>query len=67
MNCPVYSDPESLVLSAVQSCRKLSLNQAVTALPQLSWSELFHAVDSLSRRGAIVLKRHGFDYELRAT
>jgi len=33
----------------------------------LSWSELFHAVDSLSRRGAIVLKRHGFDYELRAT
>ena len=64
---PAYSNPETLVLSAVQSRRKLSLDQAVNALPQLSWSELFHSVDSLSRRGAIVLKRHGFDYELLAT
>ncbi len=63
---PAYSDPETLVLSAVRSCQRLSLDQAVTVLPQLSWSQLFHAVDSLSRRGVIVLKRQGFDYELRA-
>jgi hypothetical protein len=64
---PAYSDPETLVLSAVQSRRKLSLDQAVAVLPQLSWSEVFQAVDRLSRCGAIILQRRGFEYELRAS
>ncbi len=43
-----------------------SLEELVGQLPNLSWSELFQGVDGLSRRGAIRLSRHGFDYVLSA-
>ncbi len=61
-----YSSHQVLVLSLVQSMGALSLEQAVNKLPELSWNQIFHAVDSLSRAGAIILRRRGFDYELRA-
>lgn len=56
---------EALVLELLQSADTLTLEQAIESLPELSWSELFHAVDALSRRGAITVRRRGFEYELR--
>lgn len=38
--------------------------RVVERLPELSWSEVFHAVDTLSRQGVITFRRRGFEYEL---
>ncbi len=55
---------EALVLDLLQSAETVTLEQATESLPELSWSELFHAVDTLSRSGAIMLQRRGFTYVL---
>ena len=55
---------EQLVVDALDSAELLSLEALIERLPELSWSQLFHAVDALSRRGAIELRRHGFQYQL---
>ena len=60
------SRQETMVLDIVRSVESLTIAQAITLPPDLSWSELFNAVDTLSRRGAIILLRRGFEYELRA-
>ena len=57
---------ESLVLDVLRSADSLTMEQMIEQLPQVSWSELFHTVDALSRRGAIILRRRGFEYELRS-
>ena len=57
---------ESLVLHVLHSADSLTMEQMIEQLPQLSWSELFHTVDALSRRGAIILRRRGFECELRS-
>ena len=38
----------------------------VTERLELSWNQVFLAVDSLSRRGDIILKRRGYEYEVSA-
>lgn len=62
---PLRSDPEALILSLLSSVQTLSMERVVECLPELSWSEVFHAVDTLSHRGAIILRCRGFEYELR--
>jgi hypothetical protein len=57
---------ERLVLRAVHDLGVLTMDQAVRTLPELSWNEIFQAVDALSRRGAICVRRCGFEYVLRA-
>lgn len=42
----------------------VSLDTLVACLPEYSWNCIFQAVDSLARRGDIVLRRHRFDYSL---
>ncbi|MBS0171127.1 MAG: hypothetical protein JSR62_12295 [Nitrospira sp.] len=44
--------------------RSLTLEQAVTLLPELSWNQVFKKIDELSRHGKIILLRRGFDYEI---
>lgn len=57
---------ESLVLEMLTRADSLTIEQLTVQLPELSWSELFQAIDSLSRKGTILLQRKGFQYELRA-
>jgi hypothetical protein len=57
--------PEDLVLDLLNQAGSLTIDQMTDQLPELSWSELFHAVDALSRSGVIILQRKGFQYELR--
>ena len=61
-----HSSCEELVLSVLRASGPLTIEQATAKLPELSWNELFRAVDALSRRGAIILRRRGFEYELRS-
>ncbi|MER3422549.1 MAG: hypothetical protein C4293_04250 [Nitrospiraceae bacterium] len=55
---------EDVILRLLQSSGALTLDQVIDQLPELSWSEVLQAVDALSRRGTIVLRRRRFEYEL---
>ena len=56
------SRSEDLVLQTLQINEALSLEQITERVPDLSWNDLFHAVDRLSRRGDLILQRRGFAY-----
>lgn len=57
---------ETLILDVLQSTREpLTMDEILARLPELKWGEVFLTVDALSRRGDILLRRKGFDYELR--
>ncbi|HEX3203698.1 MAG TPA: hypothetical protein VHQ67_03025 [Nitrospiraceae bacterium] len=58
------SRAEDLVVSLLQEIHSGTLEEVVTRLPELSWNEVFHTVDSLSRRGGIILRRRGFAYDV---
>jgi hypothetical protein len=58
------SRSETLILDALQGGELILLEHITERLPELSWNELFHAVDTLSRRGDLVLRRRGFAYYL---
>ena len=51
---------EAMVLELLSHERSISLEAVVDLLPQMSWNQVFQCVDSLSRRGEIILLRHGF-------
>jgi hypothetical protein len=55
---------ETLVMTILEREGTLRLDQIIARLPELSWSQVFRAVDNLSRRGVILLRRRGFEYEL---
>jgi predicted DNA-binding transcriptional regulator len=55
---------EAMVLNVLQDQRSIRLEEIVRRLPQLSWNQVFQSVDSLSRRGDIILMQRGFDYEI---
>ena len=58
------NDLESQILIQINEQEVVSLDALTSLLPQYSWSQVFHAVDRLARRGTIVLRRHRFDYTL---
>ncbi len=56
----------TLVLQLLDRAGCLTIDQLASELPELTWCELFHMIDDLSRRDAILLRRKGFAYELHA-
>ena len=55
---------EALVLATLAEADFLTIEQLVEELPELTWNQVFHILDELSRRDAILLRRRGFDYEV---
>jgi DNA-binding MarR family transcriptional regulator len=55
---------EALVLQRFHQAGCLTIEQLAAELTELTWSELFHTIDSLSRNGVIVIRRKGFTYEI---
>ena len=54
---------EVLILDVLQSSpQPLPIEEIVDRLPYLGWNQVFLAVDSLSRKGLINLKRRAYDY-----
>jgi hypothetical protein len=52
-----------LVLEVLRaSALPLTFEAIISRVPELSWNQVFHAVDALSRSGEIILKRRGFKY-----
>ncbi len=66
MSHPHHTHAENLVLEALDHADSLTIEQMTAQLPELSWCALFQAIDSLSRKGTIILQRKGFGYELYA-
>lgn len=62
-----HSQQETLLLQALRSEGSLTMEQVAARFPQLSWGELFLAVDRLSRSGELVIRRRGYDYDLHVT
>lgn len=58
---------ETLILLLLKSsAAPLTFEEIIGKLPELSWNQVFLGVDELSRRGAIILKRRGYSYEVSA-
>lgn len=60
-------DTELIVLERLQMERSFTVEELLDELPELSWSQVFLAIDLLSRRGDIELRREGFTYTARTT
>jgi len=58
---------EQEILAQIEEQDALTLDTLILILPRYSWSQIFHAVDSLARSGKIVLRRHRFDYTIFST
>lgn len=54
------------MLDALGRTKFLTIEELAAAAAELRWNALLQAVDSLSRRGDIVLRRQGFSYQLSA-
>lgn len=59
--------PASRLLAIVQARRCILLEELLTHFPELTWTQVFSLVDSLSRHELIRLRRRGFEYELQAS
>ena len=57
---------EDQVLHLLESSSTPFTLDEVTERLELSWNQVFLAVDSLSRLGDIILKRRGYEYEVSA-
>jgi hypothetical protein len=58
------SRSEALILDVLRDGDTILLEHITERIPELSWNELFQAVDTLSRRGDLILRRNGFAYYL---
>jgi hypothetical protein len=52
-------DAEEIILEMLQRTGPCNLDDLVTYLPTLSWSEVFAAIDRMSRDGLLLLRRLG--------
>jgi hypothetical protein len=62
----VAGHTEGKILAIVHEQGSIAMEQLLSCLPESTWNQVFTSVDELSRRGAICLRRRGFDYELWA-
>ncbi|MBH0191427.1 MAG: hypothetical protein HP492_06625 [Nitrospira sp.] len=62
----VAGHTEGKILAIVHERGSIVLEKLLPCLPESTWNQVFTSVDALSRRGAICLRRRGFDYELWA-
>ncbi len=56
------ADVEQVVVGKLRPGQRFSVEELLDQLPEVSWSQLFLAIDVLSRRGDIELRRQGFTY-----
>ena len=59
------TDVDEAVLHMVQRYEVLMMEDLITGRPDFSWAQLFLAIDRLSRKSLITLRRVGKDFEIR--
>ena len=58
-------DADEVVLNMVQRYEVLMMEDLIIARPDFSWAQLFLAIDRLSRKSLITLRRMGPSYQIR--
>jgi len=54
---------EAVILDILQiSSQPLTIEEIVARLPFLGWNQIFLAVDSMNRKGLIILKRQAYSF-----
>lgn len=56
---------ERLILDQLRDGERFTVEDILARIPELSWAQIFFAMDALSRRGDVELRRQGFSYTLR--
>lgn len=60
-----HGETEQAILRMLQQHRVMMMDEVLTiGEPDITWSELFSAVDRLSRKQLIALSRRGSTYQL---
>jgi len=59
-----YSPHESTIINLLDKSDRLTIDEILAGAPYLSWSEIFLAIDVLSRKGEVTLHRKGFEYSV---
>ena len=59
------TDADNAVLNMLQRYEVLVMEDLVICQPVFSWAQLFLAVDRLSRKNLIALRRIGSSYQIR--
>jgi hypothetical protein len=57
---PINSSVEEVVAEMVRKTSPCCLEDLVTYLPNLTWGEVFLAVDRMSRDGRLLLRKGGY-------
>lgn len=57
---PINTSAEEVVIELLQKISPCFLDDLVIYLPNLSWGEVFGAVDRMSRDGRLSLRQFGF-------
>ncbi len=55
---------EDAILRHIDEQAVIGLDALAILLPEYSWSQVFHAIDRMARRGGITLRRHRSEYTL---
>jgi len=61
------ADAEEAVLNMLQRYEVLMIEDLMTGRPDFSWAQLFLAIDRLSRKNVIALRRIGLTYQILST
>jgi hypothetical protein len=62
----VAGQTEATILAIVHERKSILFEELLACLPESTWNQVFIGVDTLSRQGAVCLRRRGIEYELRA-
>jgi hypothetical protein len=61
------ADADEAVLNMLQRYEVLMMEDLIIGRPDFSWAQLFLAIDRLSRKKLIALRRMGLSYQIRPT
>jgi hypothetical protein len=60
-----HADTDKAVLDMLQRYEVLTMDDLIITQPNFSWAQLFLAVDRLSRKNLLALRRFGLKYQIR--
>ena len=60
-----HAGAEQAILSMLQRYEVLMMEDLISGRPDISWAQLFLAIDRLSRKNMIALRRVGLSYQIR--
>lgn len=61
------ADADEAVLNMLQRYEVFMMDDLIVGRPDFSWAQLFLAIDRLSRKNLISLRRVGLSYQIRLT